>query len=413
MRPHRALAALFFLATIPAAHAQYSIASVTFKHPSPYTTPELLAASGLEAGQLLNQNSLGNAAQRLLNTGLFDDVTIDYANTARARAIVVTLKPTPDDKLLPASFENFVWFTPEELTAGIHAHVPLYRGLASDAGTLPDDIQSALQQMLAAKGVTATLSHTIYEPTNLHPQLTVNFKVETPAILLAKADLTGIPEDLKPETIESLQRLEGAAYNEGLTGTTIEDLVLIPARSSGYVNAKLQDIHRTFTPTANGLAVTYTATFVPGEAFKISTVTWNPTALYSAADFARDAQLHPGDPASEAALRKTETPISKAYLLQGYMDAYVLPHPVFDAATHTVAYTLTIVPGDVYHLHSVNVTGLTPKARAVFDADWQLHPGDPYSTSPSTPTSSTTPPNPSSASTTPASKPSATPTPTR
>jgi len=44
---HRVLAALLLLASIAVAHAQYSIASVTFKNPGPYTTPELLAASGL------------------------------------------------------------------------------------------------------------------------------------------------------------------------------------------------------------------------------------------------------------------------------------------------------------------------------------------------------------------------------
>ena len=168
MRPHRVLAALLLLAPL-AAHAQYSIDSVTYNHAGPYTTPELAAVSGLEAGQLLTQNSLGNAAQHLLDTGLFSDATIDYTGTGMRRGLVVDLKPIPLDKLLPASFENFVWFTPEELTAGIHAHVPLYRGVASDAGTLPDDIQSALQQMLAAKGITATLSHEIVEPTNTPP----------------------------------------------------------------------------------------------------------------------------------------------------------------------------------------------------------------------------------------------------
>ena len=376
--PLRALATLLLFAPFTA-RAQYSIATVTFHHPGPYTIPELLAASGLEPGQALMNDSLGNAAQRLLNTGLFSDATIDYTSTGKARDIVVDLKPIPLDKLLPASFENFVWFTPDELTAGIHAHVPLYRGVASDAGTLPDDIHSALQQMLTAKGITAILSHAIIEPTNLHPQLTVDFKVDTPHIVLAKADITGIPDALQPDTLHSLQRLEGEPYNEGLTSVTIEDTILAPAHAAGYLNAKLTDIQRSPTPTANGLAVTYTATLVPGDAYKVSTVTWNPTPLYSAADFARDAKLHPGDPASNSALRDTETPISNAYLLQGYMDVYILPHPILDAATHTVAYTLTVTPGNVYHLHSLNVTGLSPQARAVLDADLHLKPGDPYS----------------------------------
>lgn len=379
MRLIRALATLLLLTPFAHAHAQYSIASVTFKHAGPYTTPELLAASGLETGQLLNQNSLGDAAQRLLNTGLFSDTTIDYTGTGLRRGIVVDLKPIPLDKLLPASFENFVWFTPEELTAGIHAHVPLYRGVASDAGTLPDDIQAALQQMLAAKGITATLSHAIIEPTNLHPHLTVNFKVDSPRIVLANVNITGIPDALKPDTDQSLHHLEGAQYNEGLTGVTVEDIVLIPAYSAGYLNAKLHDIQRSLTPTSSGIAVTYTATLVPGDAYKVSTITWAPTPAYSAADFARDTKLHPGDPASDSALRQTEAAISRTYLRQGYMDVYVLPNPVTDAGAHTVAYTFTAVPGAVYRLHTVTVNGLPDSARTLFLCNWPMKPGDPYS----------------------------------
>ena len=379
MRPHRVFAALLLLAPLAAAHAQYSIASVTFRHADPYAPAELLAVSGLEAGQLLTVDSLGNAAHHLLDTGLFADATIDYTGTGKAHGIVVVLKPIPLDNLLPASFENFVWFTPDELTAGIHAHVPLYRGAASDAGTLPDDIQSALQQMLVAKGITATLSHEIIEPTNTHPQLTVNFKVDSPRIVLAKADISGIPEALQPDTLKLLHRVEGARYNEGLTGFTVEDLVLMPAHTAGYLNAKLQDVQRALAPASNGIAVTYTATLVPGEAYKVSTVTWTPTPIYSAADFTRDTKLHPGDPASDDALRHTEAGISRAYLRQGYIDVYVLPNPVTDATTHTVAYTFTVVPGAVYSLHTLTVNGLPDSARTLLLSNWPMKPGDPYS----------------------------------
>jgi outer membrane protein assembly factor BamA len=379
----RALSAALLLAplsiALPAPAQNYTIAAIVFTHPGPYTSAELLTVSGLAPGQPLAENTLPAAAQHLLDTGLFSDATIDYTGSGKTRTVRVDLKPIPLEKLLPASFENFIWFTPGELTAGIHALVPLYRGVASDAGNLPDAIQSALQQMLTAKGITATISHATVEPTNLHPQLTIDFKVDTPTILFAQANITGIPDALKPDTLRAIQHLDGSAYNEGSTGTTIEDTLLAPARSAGYLNASLQNIQRSPAPTSNGIAVTYTATFVPGDTYKVSTIIWNPTPIYSAADFARDAKLHPGDPASDSALHATEAPISKAYLLQGYMDAYILPNPILDPTTNTVAYTLTAVPGDIYHLGSITIVGLSPQARSLFDADWQLKPGDPYS----------------------------------
>jgi outer membrane protein insertion porin family len=390
LRSFRVLAALLLLAPL-VAQAQYSIASVTFRHADPYAPAELLAVSGLKPGQLLNNDSLANAAQRLLNTGLFADATINYGNSARARAIVVDVSPIPLDQLLPASFENFVWFTPEELTAGIHAQVPLYRGVASDAGSLPDDIQAALQQMLAAKGITASISHAIAEPTNLQPHRVVNFSIDQPFVRLGTLHLsmvapTGASATLSPGLQQAANAATRHPFNEGLTGINLSSILLDPFRRAGYVQASLDNIERTVAPApadananASAFLVTYTARIVTGDPYKISTLTWNPTPLYSAADFARDNKLHPGDLANESDLAKTEAAISKAYLLQGYLDVYVLSHPVPDATAHTVAYTFEPVPGEIYRLKTVNVTGLSPQALQQFNADWPMKPGDPYS----------------------------------
>jgi outer membrane translocation and assembly module TamA len=61
------------------------------------------------------------------------------------------------------------------------------------------------------------------------------------------------------------------------------------------------------------------------------------------------------------------------------MDVYVLPNAVTDATAHTVAYTLTAVPGAVYRLHTVTVNGLPDSARTLFLSNWPMKPGDPYS----------------------------------
>ena len=386
MRPYRALAALLLSFSFAAAHAQYSIASVTYKHPGPYTDAELAAATGLQPGQMLAQDSLGNAAQRLLNTGLFLDAEISYTGTGNARGLVVDLKPVALEKLIPASFQNFVWFSTDELAAGIHAHVPLYRGVASDAGTLADDIQSALQQMLTDKGVTATLSHGLVEPTNAHPLRTINFRVDQPSVRLDKVHLSmtapaGASATLTPELQKAVNLAPRSPYNEGLSGLTLEDILLDPFRRLGYIQSALDSRQRSVAPSPTDpkmSLVTYTAHILTGDPWKIGAVIWLPTPIYSAADFARDNKLHPGDLANDTALLKLEDQISAAYLSHGYLDVYLLPNPLPDLAAHAVTYTLQPMPGDIYHLHTVTPTGLSPEAQAEFDANWRLKPGDVY-----------------------------------
>jgi outer membrane protein insertion porin family len=375
----RTIAAVLAFSLAAIAHAQYTVGSVAYKGGAPYADAELTAVAGLQAGQMMATDGLGNAAQHLLDTGLFDDVQATYTQQGKALHITFQLKPLPPAKLLTVSLENFPWFTPDELTAALHRQLPLYRGLSSDAGTFSDSIQDALTQLLTAKGVTAKLSHIIVEPTIQHPLRTVNFRVNAPLVRLAKIDLAGpIPEPLQPAISKALTAVSGKPLNEGLTGTTLEDTLLFPARDAGYIAASLKAIHNEVAPGQRGFDVTVTATLDAGEPYKVAAIDYTPTPLYAAADLARDAQLHPGDLARASLLLKTETPIQNAWLKQGYLDAYITATPTLDDASHTVTYTLLAVPGEIYHLKTVTATGLGPAAQKAFDDAWTMKPGDLY-----------------------------------
>jgi len=262
--------------------------------------------------------------------------------------------------------------------------VPLYRGAAPEAGNLQDAIQTALQQMFAEKGVTARLTYEVDAATAQHPARVVNFRVTEPSVRLVDVHLSvAAPPEVTNQLVPGLQKAVNRAthvpFNEGLTGQTIEDLLLAAARNFGYVTANLDNISRTVAPAAQGVAVTYTARVVPGQAYKVSAFTWEPTPIYTAADFSRDAKLHAGDLANLYALNETDALITAAYLAKGYMDVIVVAPPVLDEAAHTVAYAPRVIPGEVYHLKSVTALNLAPDAKTEFDRGWLMKPGDVYS----------------------------------
>jgi outer membrane protein insertion porin family len=376
-------AATVLLAATTAAPAQYTVEAVVFQGAAPYTDSELLSVCGLHSGQKLGRDSLVQAAHRLLDTGLFDDAQVDLTGSGAGRTVRIAVKPTPLAKLLPVSFENLVWFTPDELTAGLHTALPLYRGVASDAGNFPDAIQSALEQMLTAKSISATLTHTFIEPTTQHPLRVIAFRVEQPSVRIANVHLSitgppGAATELAPLLGPVLGKAAGAPYNEGLAGFTLEDRLLAPVRDAGYIAAQLGPVERTIASSGTATTVNVTTRVLSGDPYKLSSLTWQPTPLYSAADFARDATLHAGDLASAKALTATEAPILAAYRSQGYMDAYLDPAPTLDPTTHTVAYSLHVVSGDPYRLKSVTPLNLSPTAQKEFDSGWRMKPGDIY-----------------------------------
>ena len=92
---------LLALTLSTAAFAQYSIQKIEIHGAAPYTDAEVLQVSGLRPGQMMSHDSLGNAAQHLLDTGVFADASIELTGSGTARTVLIELKP------LPASFLRF------------------------------------------------------------------------------------------------------------------------------------------------------------------------------------------------------------------------------------------------------------------------------------------------------------------
>ena len=118
------------------------------------------------------------------------------------------------------------------------------------------------------------------------------------------------------------------------------------------------------------------ATLASGEIYHVSGITFAGTPLLSADSFAASAKLHPGDIASRAQLFETLKPLDAAYRRQAYMDVVIEAVPKADPATHLVAYTITVTPGEQYHIRQITANNLDPAARADFDRGFQMKPGD-------------------------------------
>ena len=364
----------FALTPSTAAFAQYSIQTIEIHGTAPYTEAEVLEVSGLRPGEMMSHDSLGNAAQHLLDTGVFADASIELTGSGTARTVLIALKPLPGSSFVPATFANLAWWTPVELDAELRQRVPFYRGGVPPAGNLPDSINTALTAMLAHKGVHGTVSNASVTATNAHTQPIWEFRIDDPSVRLASATLAGTPPALAPSMQRVIQHLSASRYND----LAVADQLLAPLRDAGYLEAQLSNITTTVEPATSGYAVGYTATVVPGDVFHVNTIVWQPTTIYAQDAFTRDAKLHNGDLASQKSLLETEQAILNAYLHLGSLDAYVDAHPQKDAATRTVSYSLSVSPGETYHVKTVTPLNLSSAAQKDFDFGWLLKPGVAY-----------------------------------
>jgi len=398
MRFSRVLAASAVLFVSLPAIAQYSIGKIEIKGGAPYSDAEINSIAGLQSGQMLTHNSLTNAAQHLLDTGLFDDTEVSLQPGGSVRNVVFALKPYPAATLLPASFSNFVWLTPEDISAGLRANVPLYRGACADAGSFCDSISAGLTQLLAAKGITAKVAHNIVEPTSTNPTRHVLFYVASPSVRFGTITLTGGPAALMPDIQRIATRLNGSPYS-----TFAVDALYAPLSSAGYLKLQLDDVKAIPTPSPKGFDVNYSAHITEGAVYKVSAFTSDAPPHDNPAEDARRARflaavqasyanshasaklppltptaMQAGDPASVKTLQAITAGIVYDLRAKGYLDAYVDPHPMIDDSAHTVAYALHTVRGEQYRLKSVTPNDLSPAALDEFHRAWTMKPGDIY-----------------------------------
>jgi hypothetical protein len=114
------------------AAATYAPKGIVFTGADQYKPADLISITGLTPGKLVTSEEVDAAMQRLVDTGLFSDMRY----TVNDQALTFMLTPVAGDQLLAARYKNFVWWSDEELTALVHARIPLFTGHVPVTGTL-------------------------------------------------------------------------------------------------------------------------------------------------------------------------------------------------------------------------------------------------------------------------------------
>src|SRR5678816_3830077 len=158
------------IATAVFAQTEPKIAKIETEGLQALTTETVIATSGLKIGDTFSVAALDAAAERLLSSGLFKKVGYRTRNLAGNVTITFQLEELKGQSS-PVIFDNFIWFSDEELAAAIKREVPSFNGSAPDIGNTNEAIKKALQNLLAERKLPGEVE---YNPTE-HEHL---FRVE-------------------------------------------------------------------------------------------------------------------------------------------------------------------------------------------------------------------------------------------
>ncbi|MCA1816406.1 MAG: hypothetical protein LC746_08390 [Acidobacteria bacterium] len=295
---------------------------------------EVVAASGLQAGQTLGVDDFDAAAQKLLSSGLVTKVGYKLRERGGEATVVFEVTEAERGSNMPVVFDNFVWFTPEEIAAAVKREVPAFDGTAADSSLVIEGIKRALEGLLRERKIAATVEY------------------------MASSNL---------DTGGERKHVFAAR------GVTVP-----VCAQRGYLRVEFGEPAAALAGDcgANGVAVS-----VPvreGLAYNWGGARWTGNEALPVHELNFELGMKPGELADATKIKRSLGSVSRAYGRKGYLAISIKPQPEFDDATRTVTYTFDVREGAQYHMGALRVTGLADEAEQRVREKWALKEGDVY-----------------------------------
>ena len=347
-----------------------TLASVEVTGSKRFTSAQIVPAIGLKAGSQISRTDLQQAANTLAQLGPFTNV--QYRYSTEENGVVVQFQ-VADAPAVPVFFDNFPWFTDDQLDAALKAATPLYDGSAPDHGTLLDSMANSLGLFLVAHGYPGNVSHVLTSRVFSNEKVQ-EFKLDSADVDVASVTFSD-PLAQKDRGIQTrLSDLIGKAYSR----SAIELFELEQVRPVYLAHAY---DHIQFEPVkvqVDGSDKSRIAVTVPidaGPSYTWAGVTWTAATAIPPAQLDSIVQLVPGQTANGMTIESIWQAVQDAFANLGYLDVTVTPTPHYDDALKHVSYTVAISQGPQYHMGQLVLSGLSIEGERRIRGAWQMQPG--------------------------------------
>jgi outer membrane protein assembly factor BamA len=347
-----------------------TLASIQIVGSKRFTSAQIAPATGLKVGSQITRADLQQAANVLAQLGPFRNVQYRYATEA---AGVVLQFQVADAPAVPVFFDNFPWFTDEQLDAAIKQSTPLYDGMAPEHGTLLDSMANSLGLFLVAHGYPGTVSHALTSRV-FSDQKVQEFKIDNAGINFSNITFTDPLAQNDRGIRTRLTDLIGKPYSR----TAIELFELEQVRpvylAHAYDRVQFQP-PKPQVDAPDRSRVSVTVPIDPGPAYTWAGVTWTGATAISTSDLNSMVKLVSGESANGMTIEATWQAVEDAFTNLGYLDVTLTPTPHYDDVTKHVSYTVAIDQGPQYRMGRLILSGLSVEGERRIRGAWQIQPG--------------------------------------
>ncbi len=368
---------LFFMftaaAALTAAQDRRVIGGIEFEGLRQIAADEALATSGLKIGQIFKVEEVDAAAQRLLDSGTFKQ--IGYRTRTVGNKVTITFQveeAVGSDS--PVIFDNFIWFTEEQLMDAVRRELPLFAGRAPNAGKAPEAIMHALQQLLAEQKIPGRVEYLASQDLSGR-MLGHVFSVTGVKMPICTFHFPGAQNVSEEKLAVTAKEMLAADYSSELVRGFSGMKLFALYREVGQLRAKFAAPVGKPDPKCNN-GVDVTIPVAEGLIYSWGQTDWSGPNALTPDQLREILGVKPGDVANGLKFDKGVLAVMKAYGRQGYLDVRVRPTPEFDDSARKVTYKIEVREGPQYRMGSLLFKGLTERdAKALRDA-WRLKRGE-------------------------------------
>jgi len=334
------------------------------------TTETVITTSGLKIGEAFSVEATDAAAQRLVDSGLFKKVAYRTRNAGANVTITFQLEELKG-QWSPIAFDNFIWFTDEELTAAIKREVPSFNGTAPDAGNTNEAIKKALQNLLAERKLPGQVEYNLTESEHL-------FRVEGVPMRICTLHFPGAQSVPEQKLIQAARSSMDSEYSRQ-SARTFPKYGLYPIyRELGHLRATFgTPVAKPETnPDCEGVDLTIPVN--EGAVYSWARAEWSGNQVLAAKELDDALGMKPGEAANGKKFDKGLKEVEKAYGKHGHIQTRMNPTPEYDDAGSKVTFKIAVNEGPQYRMGTVEFKGFTPVDAALLSEKWGLKSGEVY-----------------------------------
>lgn len=341
------------------------------------TREQLIKASGLEIGQAVNADALDVAGQRLMDSGLVQKLSYRFQTKDNQGTVTFQIEEGHGGESL-VIFDNFIWFTEEQLGDAVRREAPNFNGTAPTAGQMTDPIIQGLQQLLRERKIEGTVEYLPAEGSD-RSKLDHVFRLKGARLPICSLHFPGARHVEEDRLIKTSQELLGTDYSRAFAGLFAFSSLFPIYRELGHLRASFdrpQAMPQTTSDCKDGVELTIPVE--EGAIYVWDKAQWSGNQILPSTDLDKELGMKSGEIANGLKFDKGLATALKAYGRKGYLEALIHPQQEFDDAARKVTYKLEVKEGPQYHMGNLIIKGFSDNLGNYLRGKWEMLRNDVY-----------------------------------